>query len=178
MSDLTTRPREPSLPVILEERQVRSVLNRDCGTQRDLDFSGCLNRPNEASSTSARCRFVGYARCSGRENSLATTSVRGIVVKVTQRYLIPALVAPVVLGLVVAPPATADCTSSGYATVCAQGDVRGGDGGSSTVSGPVYPYPCADDWLCNDGVDIAFGPIWPGRPDGIGGGRPGGIGPR
>jgi hypothetical protein len=103
-------------------------------------------------------------------------------VKVTQRYLIPALVtAPVVLGLVVAPPATADCTSSGYATVCAQGNVRGADGGPPTVTGPVYPYPCADDWLCNDGVDIAFGPIWggrPGGPGGIGGGRPDGIGPR
>ena len=61
--------------------------------------------------------------------------------KLTQRYLISALVtAPAVLGLVVAPPATADCSSSGYATVCAQGDVRGGDGGS-TVSGPVYPIP-------------------------------------
>ena len=105
---------------------------------------------------------------------------KGIVMKLTQRYLISALVtAPAVLGLVVAPPATADCSSSGYATVCAQGDVRGGDGGS-TVSGPVYPYPCADDWLCNDGVDINWGPIWdPGRPGGPGGpGRPGGIGPR
>ena len=109
--------------------------------------------------------------------------------KLTQRYLIPALVTvPAVLGLVVAPPATADCSSSGYATVCAQGDVRGG-GGGSTVSGPVYPYDCADDWLCNDGVDINWGPIWnpggpggpggPGRPGGPGGpGRPGGIGPR
>jgi hypothetical protein len=103
--------------------------------------------------------------------------------KLTQRYVIPALVTvPAVLGLVVAPPATADCTSSGYATVCAQGDVRGG-GGGSTVSGAVYPYPCADDWLCNDGVDVAFGPIWPGGPGGPGGpGRPGGggggIGPR
>jgi hypothetical protein len=108
--------------------------------------------------------------------------------KLTQRLLIPALATvPAVLGLVVAPPATADCTSSGYATVCAQGSVRGGDGGS-TVSGPVYPYPCADDWLCNDGVDIVWGPIWPGGPGGPGGpgrpggpggpGRPGGIGPR
>jgi hypothetical protein len=113
---------------------------------------------------------------------------KGIVMKLT-RYLIPPLVtAPAVFGLIVATPATADCSSSGYATVCAQGDVRGG-GGGSTVSGPVYPYDCADDWLCNDGVDINWGPIWnpggpggpggPGRPGGPGGpGRPGGIGPR
>ena len=107
--------------------------------------------------TSARCRFVSYARCSASENlsSLACQAWligmdiaacapgrlcasgikagnyfrKGIVMKLTQRYLIPALVTvPAVLGLVVAPPATADCTSSGYATVCAQGDVRGGDG--------------------------------------------------
>jgi hypothetical protein len=102
--------------------------------------------------------------------------------KLGRRFLIPALVtAPAVLGLVDASAAMADCSSSGYATVCAQGDVRGG--GGSTVSGPVDPYPCADDWLCNDGVDIVWGPIWdPGRPGGPGGpggpGRPGGIGPR
>src|ERR1700757_4471786 len=102
--------------------------------------------------------------------------------KATRRYLIIALVTvSPVFGLLVAPQAVADCTNSGYATVCAQGDVRGGDGGA-TVSGPVYPYDCADDWLCNDGVDIVWGPIWPGRPGGPGGpggpGRPGGIGPR
>ena len=28
-----------------------------------------------------------------------------------------------------------------------------------SVSGPYYPYPCEDDWLCNDGVDIVLGPI-------------------
>jgi hypothetical protein len=101
--------------------------------------------------------------------------------KLTQRFLVPALVAaPAILGLAVAPSATADCTSSGYATVCAQGEVRGGGGSASVVSGPVYPYPCEDDWLCSDGVDVVFGPIWPGGgPGGPGGpGRPGGIGPR
>jgi hypothetical protein len=101
--------------------------------------------------------------------------------KLTQRYLIPALVtAPAVFGVAVAPSANADCNSSGYATVCAQGDVRGGSG--ATVSGPAYPYPCEDDWLCSDGVDLAFGPIWPGGPGGPGRpggpGGPGGIGPR
>jgi hypothetical protein len=99
-----------------------------------------------------------------------------------KRYLIPALlIAPAAPGLIGAAPAVADCNSSGYATVCAQGDVRGG-GGGSTVAGPVDPYPCDEDWMCNDGVDIVWGPIWPGRPGGPGGpggpGRPGGIGPR
>jgi hypothetical protein len=104
--------------------------------------------------------------------------------KLTQRYVIPVLVtAPAVFWVAVAPSANADCNSSGYATVCAQGDVRGG-GSGATVSGPVYPYDCDDDWMCSDGVDVVFGPIWPGRPGGPGGpGRPGGgggggIGPR
>src|ERR1700758_2802848 len=78
------------------------------------------------------------------------------------RYLIAAFVTvPAAFGLITAPPAIADCTSSGYATVCAQGDVRGGNG-AAPVTGPVDPYPCADDWMCNDGVDIVWGPIWPG----------------
>ena len=98
-----------------------------------------------------------------------------------RRYLIPVFVtAPAAFGLITAPTAVADCNSAGYATVCAQGDIRGG-GGGATVAGPVYPYPCDDDWLCSDGVDIVWGPIWPGGPGrpggggGIGGGgRPGG----
>jgi len=88
------------------------------------------------------------------------------------RYLIPAFVAaPAAFGLFTAPPAIAECNSSGYATVCAQGDVRGGS--AAPVTGPVDPYPCDDDWMCSDGVDINWGPIWrPGRPGGPGG--PGG----
>ena len=99
----------------------------------------------------------------------------GKVMKLT-RYLIPAFVAaPAAFGLFTAPPAIAECNSSGYATVCAQGDVRGGS--AAPVTGPVDPYPCDDDWMCSDGVDINWGPIWrPGRPGGPGG--PGGIGPR
>ena len=82
-----------------------------------------------------------------------------------------------------APPAFADCTNAGYATVCAQGEVRGG--GPTPPSGPAYPGYCADPWYCSDdwGLDINLGPIRP--PDGGGGGgwRPGGgggggIGPR
>lgn len=120
----------------------------------------------------------GAGRYSALPGSKSANDVgKGIVMNRAQRYLIPALVAAsAVVGLVTAPPATADCTTSGYATVCAQGDVRGADG-AAPVSGPVYPYPCADDWLCNDGVDIVWGPVWdPGRPSGPG--RPGGIGPR
>ena len=77
-----------------------------------------------------------------------------------------------------APPATADCTSAGAATVCAPGDVRGG-GPTAPVAGPVYPSYCADPWYCDDGWDMDViinpGPPGIGRP-----GRPGGggIGPR
>jgi hypothetical protein len=83
------------------------------------------------------------------------------------------------VGVISASPASADCNSSGYATVCAQGEVRGGS--SAPSAGPAYPSYCADPWYCDDdwGVDV----IWdPGRPGGPGGpGRPGGgggIGPR
>jgi len=81
------------------------------------------------------------------------------------------------VGVITAPSASADCTSAGYATVCAQGDVRGG-GGSANPSA-VYPSYCADPWYCDDdwGVDVVWNPGngigGPGRP-----GRPGGIGPR
>jgi hypothetical protein len=111
---------------------------------------------------------------------VATDFREGIIMKLAHTCLVPALAAAsAVFGVVVAPPATADCTSSGYATVCAEGDVRGANAPAAS-SGSYYPYPCSDDWLCDDGVDVTFGPIWdrPGRP-GIGGpGRPGGIGPR
>ncbi len=71
----------------------------------------------------------------------------------------------------VAPPAMADCTNAGYATVCAQGEVRGG--GPTPPSGPAYPGYCADPWYCSDdwGIDINLG-----RPGGGGGWRPGGGG--
>lgn len=80
------------------------------------------------------------------------------------------------IGLNAAAPASADCTSAGYATVCAQGDVRGG-GPTPPSAGPVYPSYCADPWYCDDswGIDINV-PIRPIRPPGGGGG--GGVGPR
>ncbi|WP_367646131.1 hypothetical protein [Mycolicibacterium sp. P1-5] len=79
--------------------------------------------------------------------------------------------------LLQATPATADCDSAGYATICAQGEVRGG-GPTPPNSGPVYPGYCADPWYCDDGwgVDIDLNPRPPARPPN----RPGrpGIGPR
>lgn len=80
-----------------------------------------------------------------------------------------------------ASPASADCSSAGTATVCAQGEVRGG-GPSAPIAGPVYPSYCADAWYCDDGwgMDVIVNP----RPPGIDIGRPGrpggggGIGPR
>jgi hypothetical protein len=108
--------------------------------------------------------------------------VRAIV-----RYLILGVASAAVPVTVVAaaPPASADCTGAGAATVCAQGTVRGG-GPSAPQAGPAYPGYCADPWYCSDdwGVDIVIDP-GPGRPGGPGGpggpGRPGGgggIGPR
>ncbi|WP_081625516.1 hypothetical protein [Mycobacterium sp. 141] len=102
--------------------------------------------------------------------------------RITQRYLVLGLaMAMLPIGVVtMAPPAKADCTSSGYATVCAQGDVRGVDGGPVAAT-PVVPYPCENDWYCGNDWDLGI--VWnPGRPGGPGGpGRPGGgggIGPR
>jgi hypothetical protein len=102
-------------------------------------------------------------------------------VRSTQRYLILGLASAMApIGIVAtAPPAEADCNSTGYATVCAQGEVRGPDGVPRAAT-PVVPYPCENDWYCGTDWDLDIS--WdPGRP-GIGGpGRPGGgggIGPR
>jgi len=66
--------------------------------------------------------------------------------------------------IVTAPPAVADCTTSGGVTVCAQGTVSGPSGAPAPSAGPYYPYPCEYDWLCDDGgVSIV---IDPGRPSG------------
>jgi hypothetical protein len=99
-------------------------------------------------------------------------------VRSTQRYLILGLaltMTPIAI-VVTSPQARADCTSSGYATVCAQGTVRGADGVPRAAT-PVVPYPCEYDWYCgNDDWDVDID--WNPGP-GIGGpGRPGGIGPR
>lgn len=107
-----------------------------------------------------------------------------------QRYVpVSVIIAAMPLSVLTAQPAVADCTNAGAATVCAQGEVRGG-GPSAPVAGPVYPSYCSDAWYCDDGwnLDIILPvPPRPGVPDGPGGpgrpGRPGGggggvIGPR
>lgn len=99
-----------------------------------------------------------------------------------QRYLILGIAtaaAPIAM-VVVAPSVGADCTSSGGATVCAQGEVRGADGVPRAAT-PVVPYPCEYDWYCGTEWDLDVGsdpgPGWdPGRPGRPGGG--GGIWPR
>jgi hypothetical protein len=79
--------------------------------------------------------------------------------------------------IAIAPTASADCSGAGYATVCAQGEVRGG-GPTPPSAGPYYPGYCADPWYCSDdwGIDIDLDPGRPNRPGRPGGG--GGIGPR
>ena len=87
------------------------------------------------------------------------------------------------VGVISASPASADCTSAGAATVCAQGTVRG-DGLDAPSAGPACPSYCADPWYCDDGWDMEViinpgppsGGIDIGRPGRPGGG--GGIGPR
>jgi hypothetical protein len=105
-------------------------------------------------------------------------------VKLTRRYAylgVALTLAPVSI-IAAAPPALADCTNAGYATVCAQGDVRGG--GPTPPSGPAYPGYCADPWYCSDdwGIDVDLNPPYdpglPGRPGNRPGGGGGGIGPR
>ena len=94
----------------------------------------------------------------------------------SQRYLILGLTLTAVpVGIVTAAPASADCTSAGNATVCAQGTVRGG-GPDAPSAGPYYPSYCADPWYCDDGWDVDV--ILPPRPGRPGGGGGGGIGPR
>jgi hypothetical protein len=88
---------------------------------------------------------------------------------VNKVFLIPAIVAAGAgLGAVTAPQARADCTYSGGVTICAQRDVQGVSGAPAPSSGPYYPYPCEDDWLCDDGgVSIILAP-----PGGDSGGFP------
>jgi len=87
------------------------------------------------------------------------------------------------LVLISAPQAAADCTVSNGVSVCAQGTVRGPDGGTGPGPGPYTPYPCNYDYLCDAGLSIELGPPdWhpdrPWHPGGGGGGGGGGIGPR
>jgi hypothetical protein len=96
--------------------------------------------------------------------------------RVAHLYLVPGLaIGAAAVGIGLSAPAGADCTYGGGATVCAQGEVRGG-GGAPSGAMPYYPYPCEDDWLCDDGgISVIVDPSPPidiGRP-----GRPG-IGPR
>ena len=90
-----------------------------------------------------------------------------------QRYLSLGLALTFVpVSVMSASPASADCTSAGAATVCAQGTVRGG-GPDAPSAGPAYPSYCADPWYCDDdwGVDVIINPGPPGS--GIDVGRPG-----
>ena len=107
--------------------------------------------------------------------------MKGGIVGSRQRYLVVGLATTAIpLAVVVAPPAAADCSSSGGATICSQGEVRGSNTPAPS-SGPYYPYPCEYDWYCDDnGLSIIVNPGPPidiGRPGRPGGGG-GGIGPR
>jgi hypothetical protein len=86
-----------------------------------------------------------------------------------QRYIMPAFVtASAAIGLVVAPPAVAECTSAGDTSVCAHGDVRVGEDGNARSAGPVYPDTCYLDRSCDDNRSArgTNGPIGPNDPPG------------
>ena len=59
--------------------------------------------------------------------------------QVRQRYLIFGIAMTLTpISVISASPASADCTNAGYATVCAQGTVRGGGPTPPSVSYPSY----------------------------------------
>ena len=96
------------------------------------------------------------------------------------RFILPgaAVMAAPVIAVVVAPPAAADCESAGGVTICAQGSVES-DINVGGASGPYYPYPCEDDWLCSDGgLDLIVAPPPSPPGGGIDIGRPGRPGNR
>ena len=113
------------------------------------------------------------ARCWGKLRRRANLLLRGgAAVRRSQRYLVLGLMMTAmpagIVTFVTASPASADCSGAGYATVCAQGEVRGG-GPTPPSAGPYYPGYCADPWYCDDGWDLDVDlPIRPGRPGGIG----------
>ena len=78
--------------------------------------------------------------------------------RATRRCLIGFVVAvaATIIGIVVAPSASADCVDSGNVTVCAQGEVRDGGPSAGSSTGPYYPYDCQDDWMCSSGAGVPF----------------------
>jgi len=97
---------------------------------------------------------------------------KGTTMQVRRYCLIPLLgAAASAVGIVTAPVAASECVSSGAATVCAQGEVRGGGGPAPTVATPWVPYPCEDDWLCDGGgLSIVLNPRGGGGGITVGGG--------
>jgi hypothetical protein len=77
------------------------------------------------------------------------------------RYLMPAiLIAPMACALIAAPPALADCYSSGDSQLCSQGNIRGGQGRApvNRSANPLAPQACR--FSCNDSLfpQTAFKP--------------------
>ena len=58
-----------------------------------------------------------------------------------------------------APPAAADCISSGGpnpVTLCSQGESRKSNTSPVPRATPYIPLDCAQDWLCDQGLGIAL----------------------
>jgi hypothetical protein len=61
--------------------------------------------------------------------------------------------------LAAAPPAAADCVSSGgpnTVTLCTQGEPRVSNRTPLPPTTPYVPYPCDLDWSCDNGLSIAL----------------------
>ena len=182
--------------VALDGRLARPTLGRDRLASEILDCRDTNSASGLVSKRNVQFRqellFRQYGRASQICFGISVTDAlpaamraaadqwREVAVKLLRQHFLWGIALTLAsVGVVVsdAPPASADCTNAGAATVCAQGTVRGG-GPTAPQAGPVYPGYCADPWYCSDdwGIDISLGPIRPGRPGGGGGG--GGIGPR
>lgn len=89
------------------------------------------------------------------------------------RYLVVPLMTTALAGtgISVAAQASADCVTTNGTTLCSQGDVRGSDSGG----GVSVPYPCEDDWYCDDdgwGLGIILDPGHDTRPPAVSPPRP------
>lgn len=92
-------------------------------------------------------------------------------------HLIPGLaVAAGVVGIVVAPAASADCNSTGGSTLCSSGGSVRGSSGAPTSLPTFDPYPCVGTPGCDyyDSYDpgVIFDPPNWGGGGGFGGNRP------
>jgi hypothetical protein len=78
-------------------------------------------------------------------------------VQVRQCFLISVLAAAATaVGIVVAPPAAADCVSGGGMSICSEGGGEVRATRPARPQTPYMPYDCDLDWTCDMGLSIAL----------------------